>query len=98
MQSEQGRSQAEEEREGLEQGRQQKRIRVLKLEAFDHLRGVTCSMNASLNARLRAALLLCALLFALEMANSRAADKAQTNPMQLASTAFAEGEPIPARH
>ena len=50
------------------------------------------------NTKPRVATFLCSFLLAVILTDSRAADKAQTGNMQLTSTAFAEGQAIPAKY
>jgi Raf kinase inhibitor-like YbhB/YbcL family protein len=50
------------------------------------------------NTKPRLAFVLCSFLLAIGLINSRAAEKSQTGHMLLTSTAFTEGEPIPAKY
>src|SRR5947207_2977079 len=55
-------------------------------------------MNPSLSSGTLNGSLLLYLLFALVVTGSRAAETSKSGHMQLTSTAFAEGEPIPAKY
>lgn len=59
---------------------------------------VSLSMNAFFTSRARLASLLFCFLFALGVTDSRAADTTKSGHMQLTSTAFGEGEPIPVKY